>query len=116
MNKLTLKLIIWHGVVLILALLMWGSGSSVAFNQTTGIDIEILSLGAFLLLTSIIAIGYTLFHYRWWAWPSVVSLIVGGLFMAQFGFTWLNLTGVFIFAGLNYEAHSRVGREVNQRF
>ncbi len=116
MNKLTIKLIIWHIVVLILALLMWGSGSGASFNNTTGIDIEMLSLGAFLLLTSIIVIGYALFRFKRWAWPSVVSLIVGGLFMAQFGFSWLNLTGVLMFTALNYWAYSRVGQELGQRF
>jgi len=102
--------------VLILALLMWGSGSGASFNQTTGIDIEILSLGAFLLLTSVIVIGYALFRYRWWAWPSVVSLIVGGLFVAQFGFSWLNLVGVIMFMALNYWTYGRVGQELSQRF
>lgn len=116
MDKLTLKLIVWHIVVLILALLMWGSGSGASFNQTTGIDIEMLSLGAFLLLTSVIVIGYALFNFKWWAWPSATSLIVGGLFMAQFGFSWLNLTGVLVFMSLNYWAHGRVGGELSQRF
>ncbi len=112
------KIALWHALVVLLSLWMWGSGAHAQFSSITGVALEVPSLAAFLLLTSAIVIGYALFRAQrqeFWLWPLMMSAIVGGLFMIQFGFTWLNLTAVAIFLALNYESYKRVGNEVSQR-
>ncbi len=116
MSSTNIKIVVWHVLVVLFALLMWGSGSSgTHFNEVTGLDVEPVSFFAFLFLTSLIALGYTIFRAKSRLWPLTISLIVGVLFMAQFGFSLLNLLGVAIFTGLNYEASSRVGKEASYR-
>ena len=109
------KLIIWYVVVGLLALVMWGTGSQAQFNSVTGISLQLPSFVAFLLLSSTIVIGYALFRKNWWLWALIVSLIVGGLFIIQFGFSWLNLTAVILFFILNLEAYRRAGGEMKDR-
>lgn len=109
------KIIAWYGLVGLLALVMWGTGSQAQFNSVTGVTLQLPSFVAFLLLTSTIVIGYALFRKNFWLWPLVVVAIVGGLFIVQFGFNWLNLTAVIIFFILNLEAYRRAGGEVKDR-
>lgn len=99
----------------LLALVMWGTGSQAQFNSVTGISLQLPSFVAFLLLSSTIVIGYALFRKNWWLWALIVSLIVGGLFIIQFGFSWLNLTAVILFFILNLEAYRRAGGEMKDR-
>ena len=109
------KLTIWYILVGLLALVMWGTGSQAQFSSVTGVSLQLPSFVAFLLLSSTIVIGYTLFRKNFWVWPLVVVFIVGGLFMVQFGFNWLNLTAVIIFFILNLEAYRRAGGEMKDR-
>src|SRR3989344_8770642 len=109
------KLTIWYILVGLLALVMWGTGSQAQFSSVTGVSLQLPSFVAFLLLSSTIVIGYTLFRKNFWVWPLVVVFIVGGFFMVQFGFNWLNLTAVIIFFILNLEAYRRAGGRMKDR-
>lgn len=115
MEPRTIKIALWHVIVLISALLMWGGASQIHFNSITGVSVQIPSFGAFLVLTSMIGVGFILFRQMAWLWVLTVSAIVGGLFILQFGPSWLNLTGAGIFLVFCYEASNRVGREVTER-
>lgn len=114
MNKLTLKIVVWHVVVGILAWWMWNFNGHVAFNQITGIDFQPPAVGAFILLTSFLVIGYMLFHEnRRWVLSS--AGIVGLFFLITFGFTWLNLVGLGLFTLLAILANHRIRKETQER-
>ncbi|HVZ11221.1 MAG TPA: hypothetical protein VG941_02315 [Candidatus Paceibacterota bacterium] len=115
MEPKTIKIALWHVIVLISALLMWGGAAQVHFSSVTGVSVQIPSFGAFLMLTSMLGIGFILFRQMAWLWVLTVSAIVGGLFILQFGPSWLNLTGAGIFLAFCYEASNRTGREVDER-
>ncbi len=106
------KLIGWYVITALLAWVMWGAGRTMGFNPVTGVDITWPVLVAFLLLTSLIIIGYALFRSRWV--PLIMSLIVGLGFLAWYGFTWLDFLGVAILILLNYEAYRRVGLQIQR--
>ncbi len=64
MNKLTLKLIVWHGMVAVLAWWVWSYGRSVSFNAVTGLNFSLSAGLAFVLLVGLIALEYILFPAR----------------------------------------------------
>lgn len=107
------KLIIWHVLVVILAWWMWGFGRSVSFNAVTGLNFSLSAGLVFVLLVSIIALGYMLFSARRWAMS--ISAIVGVLFIVFFGFTWLNLLAVFGFWLFNFYAAVNMKNEMTGR-
>ena len=104
------KLIVWHVIVVGLALWMWGYGHSVSFNVVTGLDFNLPAGIAFVLLTTVIALGYALFLSQKWAIS--VSAIVGVIFMAFFGFTWLNFLAMIGFYLFNLYAVNKVQSEM----
>src|SRR3989344_1790422 len=113
MNKLTIKLIIWHVVVLVLAWRLWAYGKYVSFNAITGIDFEPVAVLNFVLLTSLIVLGYALFQKK--IWSLSISGVVGLLFLSYFGFTRLNIVGFGLFVLLNLYSLTNAGNEIIQR-
>lgn len=112
MNK-NYKIIIWHGVVAVLAWRLWAYGRYVSFNATTGIDFEPASVLNFVLLISFMVLGYALFQRK--IWSMSVSGVVGLLFLDHFGFTRLNLVGLGLFILLNLYAQANAVSEITQR-
>ena len=113
MNKLTTKIVVWHAIVIGLAWWLWNAGKNVQFNSVTGVDIQIPSLGAFLLLTAVIVTGYIMFRQRRWA--GSITAILGFAYLMTFGWNYLNLIAVAIVLGFNYWSATRVRREMNER-
>jgi hypothetical protein len=112
MNKYY-KIIIWHGVVVVLAWWMWQSGQNLGFNSVTGLNIELPTLFAFLLLTSTVVLGYAMFRMKWNAISAPV--IIGFLFLTLYGFTPLNWLGAGVILLLNLDAYRKVGSDVKSR-
>ncbi len=113
MNKLTIKLVVWHAIVMVLAWWMWVSGQKAQFNQVTGIDFRLPSLGAFVLLIAVLVLGYVLFQQRRWALTT--AGVIGLTFLVVFGFHWLNFVAIGIFTLFNLWSANRVRREVVER-
>src|SRR3990167_3320753 len=107
MNKLNIKLIIWHGVVLILALMFWGYGSHVSSDVLSGNSFDGLAVLYLVLLLTVVVMGIALFQKKVWA--LTLSGVVGMISLFQFGFSQLNLSGVgiFLLLGLYSLANSR---------
>lgn len=112
MNK-SYKLIVWHGVVVGLAWLLWNVGQRVGYNSVTGLEIQLPSLAIFLLLIAVIVTGYILFRER--RWSASIAVILGITFLVSFGLNWLNLTAIGIVFGFNFWSATRVRREINER-
>jgi len=113
MNKLTTKILIWHAVVAVLAWRLWAYGRYVSFNATTGIDFEPATVLNFVLLVSLMVLGYALFQKK--IWSVSVSGVVGLLFLGYFGITWLNLLGVGLFVLLNLYSRANTVSEITER-
>ena len=113
MNKLTIKLIIWQAGVAVLAWRLWAYGRYVSFNAATGIDFEPAVVLNFVLLTTLMALGYALFQKKIWALSA--SGVTGLLFLGYFGFTSLNLLGLGLFILLNIYAQINAGNEITER-
>lgn len=113
MNKLTVKIIVWHAFVAGLVWWLWNAGQRAGFNEVTGVDIEFPSLVAFVLLTAVIVMGYIMFRQRRWA--GSITAILGVLFLIAFGWNWLNFIAVGIVLGFNFWSATRVRREINER-
>ena len=113
MDKLRIKLIIWHGVVLILALMFWGYGSHVSSDVLSGNSFDGLAVLYLVLLLTVVVMGIALFQKKVWA--LTLSGVVGMISLFQFGFSQLNLSGVgiFLLLGLYSLANSRT--EIIQR-
>jgi len=107
------KLIVWHAIVAGLAWWMWSYGRSVSFNVITGLNFSLSAGLVFVFLLSSIALGYILFPARRWAVS--ISAIIGLLFIALFGFTWLNLLAVFGFWLFNFYSATNVKGEMTGR-
>lgn len=113
MNKITAKILVWHAVVALLAWQMWATGQKAEFNQVTGIDFQLPSLGTFILLIAVLVLGYVLFQKRRWSLST--AGIIGALFLVFFGWHWLNLVAVGIFSLFNLWSANRVRREIVER-
>lgn len=113
MNRISAKILGWHGVVAVLAWKLWDYGRYVSFNSVTGINFEPAAVLNFVLLAGLMALGYGLFRKK--IWPVSVSGAVGLLFLGYFGFTPLNLLGIGLFILLNLYAQTNVVRELSQR-
>jgi len=111
-NKLA-KILVWHGLVVVLAWCTWNSGTDAHFNKVTGLDLGFWSLGLFLLLISVLVLGYILFQDRRWAIST--TTIIGLSFMVFFGWTGLNLIALLLFMFFNFWAANRVRREIVER-
>lgn len=107
------KIIIWHGVVIVLAWLLWNVGQRVGFNAVTGVNIQFPSLAVFILLTAVVVMGYIMFRQR--RWSGSIAIILGGTFLMAYGWNWLNLVSVGIVLGFNFWSAMRVRREINER-
>jgi hypothetical protein len=112
MNK-TAKIVIWLTLVALSAWGMWGAGTYIGFNSITGVNITLPVLALFLLLVSLIVIGYALFGGA--IWPLSVSVIVGLAFLFWYGFTLLNLIGAGIMLLLNLESYRHVRSDMANR-
>lgn len=113
MNKLTLKLIIWHGVVLILALMFWGYGSHISSDALFGKSFDGMAALYLVFLLTVVVMGIALFQKKIWA--LTLSWIVGVIYLFQFGFTGLNLLGIGIFLLLGLYSSVNSGAEISQR-
>jgi len=113
MNKLTTKLIIWHGVVAVLAWRLWAYGRYVSFNATTGINFEPAVVLNFIFLITLMVLGYALFQKK--VWSVSMSGVIGLLFLGYFGFTLLNLFGFSLFILLNIYAQINAADEITER-
>ncbi len=100
-------------MVLVLAWRLWAYGKYVSFNATTGIDFEPAVVLNFVLLISLIVLGYALFQKK--IWSVSVSGLIGLLFLSYFGFTPLNLLGLGLFILLNLYAQTNAVSEINER-
>jgi hypothetical protein len=114
MSKTAIKIIIWHVLVALLAWWVWSFNGHVAFNQVTGLDFQPPAVGAFILLTAVMVLGYMLFHQNR-RWALSTAGIAGIIFIATFGFNWLNLLGVGLFLLFAILANHRVRQEVQER-
>jgi len=113
MNKLNIKLIIWHGVVLILALMFWGYGSHVSSDVLSGNSFDGLAVLYLVLLLTVIVMGIALFQKKVWA--LTLSGVVGAIYLFQFGFSQLNLLGIAIFLLLGLYSLVNSKTEISQR-
>ena len=113
MNKLPTKLIIWHGVVLVLSLMFWGYGSWLSSEVISAKSFDGLAVLYLILLLTAVVMGIALFQKK--IWVLTLGGIVGAIYLFQFGFTRLNLLGVgiFLFLGLYSSVNSRA--EIGQR-
>ena len=109
----TYKLIIWHAVVLILALMFWGYGSHVSSEVLSGNSFDGMAVLYFVLLLTVVVMGIALFQKKVWA--LTLSGIVGAIYLFQFGFTRLNLLGAVIFLLFGLHSWGRSRDEINQR-
>ncbi len=107
------KLIVWHVGVGVLSWRLWAYGQYVSFNATTGIDFEPAAVLNFVLLISLMVLGYALFQKK--IWSVSVSGAVGLLFLGYFGFTSLNLLGVGLFVLLNLYSRANAVSEITER-
>lgn len=107
------KILIWHVGVAVLAWWTWFSGQRAEFNQVTGVDFRLSSLGAFILLIAVLVLGYVLFQQRKWALTT--AGIIGLMFFYVFGWSWLNFVAVGIFMIFNLWSANRVRREIVER-
>ena len=107
------KLIIWHAGLAVLAWRMWAYGKYISFNATTGIDFEPAVVLNFVLLVTLIVLGYALFQKK--IWSVSMSGVTGLLFLGYFGFTRLNLVGFGLFAMLNIYAQINAADEITER-
>jgi hypothetical protein len=107
------KLFVWHFAILFLTYWLWSFAGESKFNSITGLEIQAPSLAAFIILTSVISLGYLVFREKKWAFT--VSLLTGFLFLIQFGYTNLNWIGVLIFFLFNLYAIDRSQEENSQR-
>ena len=113
MNKLTLKLIIWHVVVLILALMFWSYGSRLSSEVLFGKGFDAIAVLYLVLLLTVVVMGIALFQKKVWALTSCG--IIGAIYFFQFGFTPLNLLGVGILLLLGLYSSVNSGAEISQR-
>jgi len=113
MNKLTIKLIIWHGVVAVLAWMFWNYGSHVSSDVLYGTSFDGLAVLYLVLLLTAVVMGIALFQKK--LWVLTLSGVVGVMYLFTFGFTGLNLlgAGIFLLFGLYSSSNSR--SEINQR-
>ena len=107
------KIIIWHAGLAALARRMWAYGKYISFKATTGIDFEPAVVLNFVLLVTLIVLGYALFQKK--IWSISVSGVIGLLFLGYFGFTSLNLLGFGLFVLLNLYAQVNAKSEMNER-
>ncbi len=113
MNKLFLKLIIWHAAVLGLALMFWGYGSQLSGSVISATSFDALAVIYLVLLLTAVSLGIALFQKRGWA--LTLTGIVGLIYLFQFGFTALNLLGVGIVLLLGLYSASNSKTEISQR-
>ena len=113
MNKLTIKLIIWHAVVLILSLMFWGYGSRLSGEVISGKSFDGLAGFYLIFLVTAVVMGIALFQKKIWA--LTLAGLVGLIYLFQFGFTGLNLLGVGIFLLLGLYSSVNSGAEISQR-
>jgi hypothetical protein len=113
MNKLSTKILIWHGLVTLCVWRLMALTTHAHFNTATGLDVNLPSFGWFLWTVALIGVGYVLFKHR--IWSVSISAIVGIFLLIMFGFTWLNLTAVIIFWLCNVWAHERTMSDLAER-
>lgn len=113
MNKLTIKLLVWHGAVLILTLMFWGYGSHVSSEVLFGKGFDALAVLYLILLTAVMTMGIALFQRK--IWTLTLSGIVGVIYLLQFGFTELNVLGAGIFLLFGLYSRERSKDEISQR-
>jgi hypothetical protein len=114
--KLKYKLIIWHVVVAGLAWGLWGYVDyvlNVITPESFDFDYEPLPLANFLLQAGLIVIGFVLFSEKKWG----ISLagIVGLMYLARFGFSYLSLIGVGAFMVLALNSRISAIQEIEER-
>src|SRR3990167_11517143 len=113
MNKLKLKLIVWHGAVLVLSWEFWRY-LSYLFNNSSKPDFEPVGVINFIVLSSVLAIGLTLFRRKWHALS--FGATHGLFYLVYFGFNPLNLLGVAVLVGLLFFSRFSINSELNERF
>lgn len=107
------KLIIWHGVVLVLALMFWGYGSHVSSDVLSGNSFDPMAVLYLVFLLTVVVMGIALFQKKTWA--LTLSGVVGLIYLFQFGFTPLNLLGAGVFLLLGLYSLSNSEAEISQR-
>src|SRR3990167_699054 len=113
MNKLKLKLIVWHGAVLVLSWEFWRY-LSYLFNNSSKPDFEPVGEINFIVLSSVLALGLMLFRRKWHALS--FGATHGLFYLVYFGFNAINLLGVAILAGLLFLSRLSINSELNERF
>ena len=113
MNKLTIKLVVWHAAVLVLALIFWGYGSQISGEVFLGTSFDALAVIYLVVLLTAVALGIALFQQRKWA--LTLMAVVGLIYLFESVFTPLNLLSfeIFLFLGLYSLANSK--SEIHQR-
>ncbi len=112
MIKLKQKLTIWHALVLLLSWEFWRY-LSYLFNSPKP-DFEPAGIVNFILLSSVLAIGLTLFRKKWHA--LLFGATHGFFYLIYFGFNLLNLLGVAVLIGLLFFSRLQINSELNERF
>src|SRR3989338_9263723 len=106
------KLIVWHAVALVLSWEFWRY-LSYLFESSTP-DFEPVGVANFIILSSVIAMGLTLFRSKW---HTLSFGATHGLFyLIYFGFNPLNLLGVAVLIGLLFFSRFQINSELNERF
>ncbi len=123
MNKLVIKIWVWHGLVAVFAWRLLSLSIDFQFNNVTGLDVNLPSFGWFLLTVGTMALGYILLSSKGGPahtfvqrlLPVSISAIVALLFLFYLGFTPLNISAVVIFWLCNVWAQERAIRDMSER-
>lgn len=110
------KFILWCVAVAVTSFWMWVNVriwlQGPLFEKQDINNLSILG-GLFILLLSILAIGFVLFQNR--LWGLVFSLIIGGVYFLLFGPSLLNIIGVAILLGFFFNTQGIVNGEIRER-
>ena len=106
------KLIIWHAVVLVLSWEFWRY-LNYLFESSTP-DFEPAGVVNFIILSSVLTIGLTLFRKKWHALS--FGATHGFFYLVYFGFNPLNLLGTAVLIGLLFFSRFQINSELNERF
>ena len=106
------KLTGWHTLILVLSWEFWRY-LSYLFESSTP-DFEPAGVVNFIILSSVLTIGLTLFRSKWHALS--FGATHGLFYLVYFGFNPLNLLGAAILIGLLFFSRFQINSELNERF
>ena len=112
MNKKA-KLILWHGLVMVVAVALWFDVA--AWLKVVSVEGDFASYAVvfFALLVSLVGLGFVMFPVKRWA--LTFSLLIWGMFVVNFGWSYLYLIGLGILILAALRSVADVKGEVSER-